>query len=62
MHLKQIIPYSFQYNFTVMVDTTQENKTLEVVQTVDKVNKTANVTVEKEIELPVVYEVAEELM
>lgn len=45
-----------------MVDTTQENKTLEVLQTVDKVNKTANVTVEKEIELPVVYEVAEELV
>ncbi|XP_076114277.1 N-acetylglucosamine-1-phosphotransferase subunits alpha/beta-like [Mytilus galloprovincialis] len=56
------VTQKFQYNFTVMVDTTQENKTLEVLQTVDKVNKTANVTVEKEIELPVVYEVAEELI
>lgn len=51
----------FEYNFTVKVDTRQENKTTNVTVVEHKVNKTSNIT-EKEIELPVVYDVPDELV
>lgn len=50
----------FEYNFTVTVDTKQENKTANLTLTENTLNTTVNDT--KEIELPVVYEVPEELI
>ena len=50
----------FQYNFTVTVDTRRENKTANLTLTENTLNTTVNDT--EEIELPVVYEVPEELM